>query len=284
MSTLDTTVQAAAEPSITIRPPRRWGDLRLRELWDYRELIYFLTKREMQIRYKQSLFGISWAVLQPLGLAFLFALVFGVFAKVPSDGFPYAVFALAALVPWLFTSQAVSQSAIGLVADQQLLSKVYFPRLAIPIAKAGALVLDLMISVVVLIVVALAYGTDIEPKVLLMPVFLLLAVLTAFGVGTLLAAVNVKYRDVTVATPVIIQTWLFATPVIYPTGLITGAWEYVFALNPMVTVVTGVRWTLLGAEAPELSMVAISVASAIVIGVLAIIYFRRTEQFFADVI
>ena len=285
MSTLDTTAQVATEPSITIRPPRRWGDLRLRELWDYRELLYFLTKREMQIRYKQSLFGIAWAVLQPLALAFLFALIFGSSnIDVDTGDLPYAIFALAALVPWLFNAQAVNQAAIGLVADQALLSKVYFPRLAIPLAKAGALLLDLMISLVVLIVFTLIYGIGIDLTVLLVPAFLLLAVLTAFGVGTLLAAINVKYRDVTVATPVIVQIWFFATPVIYPGGLVGGNAAYVYALNPMVSVIDGVRWALLGAEAPEPLAVAISVASAVAIALVAVVYFRRTEQFFADVI
>lgn len=284
MNPPDAAGAAAVEPTLTIRPPRRWGDLRLRELWEYRELIYFLTKREMQIRYKQSFFGVSWAVLLPLALAFIFALFFGRLARVPSEGLPYPIFALAGLVPWLFTAQAVSQASLGLVADQALLSKVYFPRLAIPIAKSLALMLDLAISLVVLVAFTLVYGIEIEPKALLVPAFLLLSVLTAFGVGTLLSAINVKYRDVTVATPVIVQTWLFATPVIYPGSLVTGTWKYVFALNPMTSVIDGVRWALLGTRDPDPATIAISVASALTVILIAIVYFRRTEQFFADVV
>jgi lipopolysaccharide transport system permease protein len=275
---------ATVEPTITIRPPRRWGDFRLGELWEYRELVYFLGKREMQIRYKQSLFGVGWAVLLPLVLAFIFALFFGRLANVPSEGIPYPIFALAALVPWLFTAQAVNQSALGLVADQALLSKVYFPRLAIPIAKAMALLVDLGISIAVLVTFTLIYGIELTPTALLVPVFLLLAVLTAFGVGTLLAAINVKYRDVSVATPVIVQTWLFATPVIYPGSVVTGAWQYIYAINPMVSVIDGVRWALLGTEAPEPATIAISLASALLVTLVAMTYFRRTEQFFADVV
>jgi lipopolysaccharide transport system permease protein len=285
MNPPDAAGAAAVEPTLSIRPPRRWGDLRLRELWEYHELIYFLTKREMQIRYKQSLFGVSWAVLQPLAIAFLFALIFGSHVvKLPSDNLPYVIFALAALVPWLFTAQAVNQSALGLVADQALLSKVYFPRLAIPLAKAGALLLDLMIGMVVLVVFTLIYGIQIDATALLVPAFLALGVVATFGVGTLLSAINVKYRDVTVATPVIIQIWFFATPVIYPGSAVTGNAVYAYALNPMVSVVNGVRWALLGADAPSLLAVGISVASALTIALVAVVYFRRTEQFFADVI
>jgi lipopolysaccharide transport system permease protein len=277
-------MSAVPAPSVVIRPPGRFSGLRVGELWDYRELLYFLTKRELQIRYKQSVFGVSWAVLQPVVLAFIFALFFGVLAKVPSEGLPYPVFALSALVPWLFISQTVAQSANSLVGDANLLSKVYFPRMALPIARTASLVLDLVIALFVLLAVTLVYG--IEPRIelpLVLP-FLALAVLTALGVGILLAAINVQYRDVTVAVPLLIQIWLFTTPVIYPGSLIEGGWRYVYALNPAVSVIDGVRWALLGARAPEPGAVAVSVAAALAIAAAAVVYFRRTEQYFADVV
>jgi lipopolysaccharide transport system permease protein len=285
MSTAEASAATAHAPAtITIRPPSRWAGLQLRELWEYRELVYFLAKREIQIRYKQSAFGVAWAVLQPLVLAFVFALFFGVVVKVPSDGFPFAVFAIAGLVPWLFTAQAIGSLATSLVADQNLIAKVYFPRLAITVARTVALILDMAIATVVVVVVVLLYGLGLRVEMLLVPLFLALAVLTAFGVGTLFATVNVRYRDVGLAVPVLLQTWLFMTPVIYPASLVTGWLSYLWAVNPMVTVVTGARWALIGAPPPEAGQIAISVASAVVITVAAILVFRRNERFFADVI
>ena len=270
--------------AVTIRPPTSWASLRIADLWEYRELLYFLTKRELQVRYKQSLFGVSWAILQPLVLAGIFAVFFGLLADVPSEGLPYPLFALAGLVPWLFVSQTVGQSAASLVGDANLLSKVYFPRLVIPLAKTFALLIDLLIALCVLVLLAVVYGEIPGIEVLLLPGFLLLAAVTGVGLGILLAAVNVQYRDVGVVTPLLIQAWLFATPVIYPGSLVTGAWQYVFAINPMVSVVSGVRWTLLGAPAPEPAAVAISVGVALALLAAGITYFRRTELYFADVI
>jgi len=270
--------------SIVIRPPSGWASLGLRELGEYRELLYFLTKRELQIRYKQSLFGVSWAVLQPVALAFIFTIFFGVLADIPSEGIPYPVFALAALTPWLFVSQTVAQSALSLVGDANLLSKVYFPRLVIPLAKTFALLVDLAVGLVVVVIIAVLYGHPPGVEVLALPAFLALGLLTGAGLGILLAAVNVHYRDVAVAVPLFMQVWLFATPVIYPGSLVEGSWRYVFALNPMTSVVEGSRWTLLGASAPELVPVLISTAVALTIFVGALVYFRRTELYFADVV
>jgi lipopolysaccharide transport system permease protein len=278
------TQAGATAPTVVIRPPTGWASLRLADLWEYRELLYFLTKRELQIRYKQSVFGVSWAVVQPLVLAGIFAVFFGLLANVPSEGLPYPLFALAGLVPWLFVSQTVAQSAASLVGDANLLSKVYFPRLVIPLAKTLALLIDLLIALCVLVAFALAYGEVPGVEVLALPAFLALGLVTGAGLGILLAAVNVQYRDVGVATPLLIQAWLFATPVIYPGSLVTGAWQYVYAINPMVSVVSGVRWALLGAPAPEPLAVAISVAVALAALVAGIAYFRRTELYFADVV
>jgi homopolymeric O-antigen transport system permease protein len=285
MSTLE---GAAPAPEIVIAPPRRWTPLNLSELWGYRELIYFLTKRELQVRYKQSIFGIAWAVLQPLTFAFVFALFFSKIFRVSSADVPYAVFAVAGIVPWLFTANAVQNSATSLLQDSDLISKVYFPRLALPISKALSLVVDLAIALVVVIVVTLLYGVAIQSTVYLVPAFLALGIVTAFTLGTLFAAANVKYRDVSVLVPMLVQIGFFITPVLYPgTGpesLVKGDWQYVWALNPMVSVIDGFRWALVGTPAPLTATVLISIGSALVLLFVALRYFQRAEQWFADVI
>lgn len=282
MATAETAIRPDAE--FVISPPKRWRALDLRELWAHRELIYFLTKREIQIRYKQSFFGVSWAILQPLTLAFVFALFFGQLVKIPSEGIPYAVFAVIGLVPWTFTSTAIQNSATSLVQDADLISKVYFPRLALPISKALSLILDLAISLVVVVFVTLIYGVDIAATAWLVPPFLALAVLTAFAMGTFFAASNVKYRDVSVIVPMVIQIGFFITPVLYPASLVKGDWQYLWAANPMVSVVDGLRWALVGTPYPGTVDILISVGSALVMAVLALRYFQRTQQWFADII
>jgi lipopolysaccharide transport system permease protein len=274
----------ASGHELVIRPPGRWGGLALSELWAYRELLYFLTKRDIQIRYKQSLLGISWAVAQPLGLAIVFYIFFGKLAKVPSQGLPYPVFALGALVAWNFSSQSVSQAAASLVSDANLLSKVYFPRLLVPLAKVGSLAVDLVVAIFVLAIFMAAYTIVPPVQILVLPVFLLLGALVGLGAGTFLAALNVRYRDVSVGLPLLLQIWLFITPVVYPASLVHGAWQYVYALNPMVTVVSGSRWALFGTPAPPATGVVISVAVAALTAVVALVYFRRVERFFADII
>ncbi len=277
---------AAGEPGheLVIRPPGRWGDGVLSELWQYRELLFFLTKRDVQIRYKQSLLGISWAVAQPLGLAIVFWIFFGRLAKVPSEGLPYPVFSLGALVAWNFTSQAVSQGASSLVADANLLSKVYFPRLLVPLAKVGSLAVDLVVALGVLAVFMAAYLIAPPVQVVLLPLFLLLGAAVGIGAGTFLAALNVRYRDISVGLPLLLQMWLFITPVVYPASLVHGFWQYVYSLNPMVAVVSGSRWALLDTPAPPLGATLLSIATAALLIVLALVYFRRVERFFADII
>ena len=277
--------QAATVPETIIQPPERWlSTFKLGELWEHRELIYFLTKRELQVRYKQSVFGIAWAVLQPLLLAFVFALFFGLLVHVPSDGIIYPVFVVGGLVPWLFIGQAVTNSAVGLVSDANLISKVYFPRLAIPVAKALSLLLDLAIALVVLLVVMAVYGVAVSHLAYLLPFFLALCVVTSFALGSLFAALNVKYRDITLIVPTLMQVLLFATPVVYPATVVPGDWKYLYAINPMVTVITGIRWCLMGGVKPLTGMILISVASALVLLVAALLYFRRSEPYFADYI
>jgi homopolymeric O-antigen transport system permease protein len=274
----------ADSSEVVIRPPARWGGFGFAELWHHRELLYFITKRELQIRYKQSLFGAAWAILQPLAYAGLFTLIFGRVAGLSSQGVPYAVFALAALVPWGFASQTVTQSAASLVGDANLLTKVYFPRLVVPAGKMLSLLVDLVLALCVLSLFVVGYGVRPSAGLALVPAFLLLAAVTAGALGAMLGALNVKYRDVAVAVPLIVQLWFFATPVIYPGTYIKGAWHYVYAINPMVSVIEGVRWGFLSTPAPEGLSVAISTASALVLLVVGLVYFRRTEHFFADVV
>jgi lipopolysaccharide transport system permease protein len=272
--------QAATIPETVISAPRRlsWP---IGELWEFRDLVYFLTKRELQIRYKQSYFGVGWAVLQPLVLGFLFALVFGIFFDA-DYGMPTAVFVVAGVVPWLFTGQAVQMGANSLVLDADLISKVYFPRLALPIAKALSLVIDLVISFGVVIVIALVYGVGIEATIWLVPAFVLLSVVTTFALASLLAAINVKYRDVQLVTPMLVQVLFFLTPVIYPSSFITGDWKYLYAVNPLSSAIDGIRWAMFGTPAPSWGVVAISIASALLLTLAAMTYFQRTERFFAD--
>jgi lipopolysaccharide transport system permease protein len=286
---MSTPEAAAAQDEIVIAPAGRWSPLELKELWAHRELIYFLTKRELQIRYKQSVFGISWAVLQPLVFAFIFALFFGVVVKVPTpDDIPYAVFAVAGVVPWLFTAQAIQSGSASLVLDSDLIAKVYFPRLALPISKALSLLLDLAIALAVVIVVTVIYGVAIASTLYLVPAFLMLGVITAFAIGTLLAAVNVKYRDVQVVVPMLIQIMFFVSPVLYSGTLIGDqsgkAWSYIYSINPMASVIDGMRWALLDQPYPGTLNILISVGTALVLLLVAVLYFRRTEQYFADVI
>jgi homopolymeric O-antigen transport system permease protein len=282
-------VHATDFPELVIKPPSRWSALQLGDLWTHRELVYFLTKRELQVRYKQSFFGVTWAILQPLVFAFMFALIFGeIFKQQPPEGIPYPVFAVAGVVPWLFTAQAIQNGAGSLVQDSNLIAKVYFPRLALPLAKALSLLIDLALALVVVVFVTLLYGVRISTNAYLVPAFLLLGVITAFSIGTLLSAINVKYRDVQVVVPLLVQIMFFASPVLY-SGTLVGdqagaAWRYIYSINPMASVLDGMRWALLGQPYPGTINILISITSASVILLGALFYFRRAENFFADVI
>lgn len=285
MANASTTISepTRAAPEVVIRPGR-WAPLRLAVIWEYRELLYFLTIRQIQVRYKQSFFGIAWAVLQPLVLTFVFALFLGRLARVGSEGLPYPVFAFTAFVPWVFFAGSITESAKSLVTESQLVSKVYFPRVLIPLSKVLSLLIDLVIALGVLILMILLYGVELNAAAPLLSLFLVLAFITAVGMGVFLSALNVRYRDVQVITPLLVLLWLFATPVVYPGSLVTGAWEYVYALNPLVAVIEGVRWTLVGTAPPEPGVVAISVTVALLLLGVGALYFSRSERSFADVI
>jgi lipopolysaccharide transport system permease protein len=263
--------------------PAGWA-LGLAELWSRRELVYFFAWRDLKVRYKQTALGALWALLQPLVTMVVFSVFFGRLAKVPSSGLPYPVFTLAALVPWGFFSNSVSQAAISLVTNASLLRKIYFPRLAAPFASVAACVIDFVVAFALFVIVAAFYGFYLGPRALWVPLFFALAVAAAIGVGTWLAAINVEYRDVRYALPFLMQVWLFVTPIAYPSTLVHGAWATVYGLNPMVGVIDGFRWAMLGADLPLTRTVPASIASTAVLLVTGVLYFRRRERYFSDVV
>lgn len=256
----------------------------LREVWRHRELLYFLAWRDIKIRYKQTALGASWAILQPVLTMLIFSVVFGRLARIPSDGVPYPAFAYAALLPWLFFANAITLSSMSLVMAPDLVTKVYFPRLTIPIASTLGGLLDVFIGGLVLIVLGVYYGIFTGLHALAVVPLLLLALVTALGVGFWLSALNVQYRDVRFAVPFLVQVWLFATPVAYPSSLISEPLRTIFGLNPMVGVVEGFRWALLGTSSAPGPMVAASAGMAVFLLVSGALYFKRVEDRFADVI
>jgi lipopolysaccharide transport system permease protein len=254
------------------------------ELWAHRDLIYFMVWRDLKVRYKQTVLGAAWALLQPLLTMAVFTIFFGRLAKVPSDGIPYTLFCYTALVPWTFLATAVSAAASCLISNANLLKKVYFPRLILPVASVGGVLVDLGIAFCMLLVLLVFYGVVPTAKAALVPVLLLLALVTATGAGLWLAAVNVQFRDVRYAVPFLIQFWMFATPIAYPSSLIQDpTLKVLFGLNPMTGVVEGMRWALLGARTAPGAMVAVSSAMALLMLVSGAYYFRRVERTFADI-
>jgi lipopolysaccharide transport system permease protein len=272
----------SAPPTVVIVPDAR-GKLALAELWQSRELLYFLVWRELKVRYKQTILGVLWALLQPLLSMVVFAVVFGRLARMPSDGIPYPIFAFAALVPWTYASTAVSGAASSLLGSQYLVTKLFFPKLLVPVAAVVSPLIDGAISFVLLLVMMIAYGIAPTPAVLALPLFVLLAVITTAALGIWLAALNVRYRDVRYAVPFVIQLWLFASPIAYPASLVPLPWRHLVGLNPLASVVEGFRWALLGGPAPGL-MVLTSVIVAVSGLLMATRYFRQVEGTFADVI
>lgn len=269
---------------VRIQRSQGWAALNLHELWEYRELLYLLTWRDIKVRYKQTALGGAWAVLQPVMLMIVFSLFFGKLLNAPSDGVPYPVFTFCALLPWQLFAYALTQSGNSLVNSQQLLTKVYFPRLIIPVAAVLSGLVDFAIAFVVLLGLMLWYGIVPTLAVLTLPLFVLLAVATALAVGLWLAALNVQYRDVRHTIPFLTQFWLFATPVAYAASIVPAQWRILYGLNPMVGVVEGFRWALLGHTAGSLPL---ALLSAIIVGLLlfgGLVYFRRMEQTFADVV
>ena len=272
-------------PTLRIAPSTGWVPLKLKDLWEYRELLYFLVWRDIKVRYKQTAHGATWAIIQPFFTMVVFSIFFGHLAKVPSDGFPYPIFTFAALVPWTFFANGLSQSSNSLVGSGTLITKVYFPRLIIPLASVFSGIVDFVLAFVMLLGMMVYYRLAPTPlSVLWLPLFLLLALVTSLGVGLWLSALNVEYRDVRFIVPFITQFWMLATPIGYPSSLLHQPWRTLYGLNPMVGVVEGFRWALLGTNSAPGPIIAVSSAAAIVILVTGAFYFRRMEKTFADIV
>ena len=273
------------DSSVTvIRPSRGWISLNLRDLWEYRELLYFLTLRDIKVRYKQTVLGAAWAIIQPFFTMVVFSLFFGKLARVPSDDIPYPIFSYAALVPWMFFANGLSQSSTSLVASANLIRKVYFPRLVIPISAVISGGVDFVLAFVVLLGMMLFYGVVPTWNMVWLPLLLLLALVTSLGVGLWLTAMNVQFRDVRYAVPFLVQAWMFATPIAYPSSLLDEPWRTLYGINPMAGVVEGFRWALLGTETAPGPIVIVSALVAVGLLISGAFYFRRMEKTFADVV
>lgn len=269
---------------IRIERSRGWVALQLKELWAYRELLYFLVWRDVKVRYKQTALGVSWAIIQPVFTMIVFSLFFGRLAKMPSDGIPYPLFSYAALVPWTFFSHGLTLASNSLVGSANLIKKVYFPRLAIPIASVTSGAIDFVIAFIVLLGMMLYYGIVPTLNVIWLPLLLLITFITSLGVSLWLSALNVQFRDVRYMIPFLTQLWLFATPIAYPSSLLSEPWRTLYSLNPMVGVVEGFRWALLGTETAPGPILIVSSLAALALLVGGAFYFRRLEKTFADVV
>ena len=287
MSVKDTTTVSPLtddRPVVLIQSRRGWLSFDLKAVYRYRELLYFLVWRDVLVRYKQAAIGVAWVVLQPLLTMVVFTIIFGQFAKLPSDGLPYPIFSFTALLPWNYFAQAISRSGISLVSNANLISKIYFPRLIVPISGALGPLVDFAISFIILLGMMAWYGIAPTWGVLALPFLTLLAVVTAVAVSLYLSALNVKYRDVGHAIPFLVQFWMYASPVVYSVNIIPQKWRLLYSLNPMVGVIEGYRWALLGKERPDYGVMAVGVVVASVLLLGGLVYFKRTERFFADII
>ena len=271
-------------PAIIVKPSRGWTSLNLGELGEYRELIYFLTWRDIKVRYKQTVLGAAWAIIQPFFTMVVFSLFFGKLAKMPSDGIPYPIFAYTALVPWTFFANGLSQSSNSLVGNANLIKKVYFPRLVIPVSSVIGGAVDFVLAFIVLVGMMLVYGIFPTINIVWLPLLLLLTLVSALGVGLWLSAMNVQFRDVRYTVPFLTQFWLFATPIAYPSSLLSEPWRTLYGINPMVGVVEGFRWALLDADTAPGPIIVVSALVALALMVGGAFYFRRMEKTFADVV
>jgi lipopolysaccharide transport system permease protein len=277
-------VQAAAVPVLRVEPSKGWVSLNLHDLWEYRELLYFLTWRDVKVRYKQTMLGGAWAIIQPFLTMVVFSLFFGKLAKMPSDGIPYPLFSFAALVPWTFFANGLNKGSNSLVSSANLIRKVYFPRLAVPIASVFGGVVDFVLAFIVLVGMLLYYGRVPTLNALWLPSLLLLALVTSLGSALWLSAMNVRFRDVHYIVPFLSQIWMFLTPIVYPSSLLPEPWRTLYGINPMAGVIEGFRWALLGTATAPGPIVAVSALAALALLVSGGLYFRRMEKTFADVV
>lgn len=283
-SALHPSESTPTRPIVVVQPSKGFLRLDLRPVWVYRELLYFLVWRDIKVRYKQTAIGAIWAVLQPLLTMMIFALVFGRFAKIPSDNVPYPIFAFAGLLPWTYFSQAISRSGMSVVTDANLIRKIYFPRFVIPASSIVAPLLDFGLSLIILLIMMVWYRVTPSRAIATLPLFLCLAVCTALGVSLWLSALNVRYRDVGHAIPFLVQFWMYASPVAYPLSLVPKRWHALYSLNPMVAVIEGFRRGLLGTGSPEPGPILIGIGVALVLLLSGLVFFKRMERSFADVV
>jgi len=274
--------QGTSVPITVVSPPSSWPSLHLGELWEYRDLLFILVWRDIKVRYKQTALGAAWAVIQPFLTMVVFSLLFGSVAKLPSEGIPYPIFTFTALLPWQLFAHAMTESGNSLVANQQLITKVYFPRLVIPLGAVLSGLVDFAVAFLVLLAMMVFYGVPLGWNVLTLPAFVVLAVLTALTVGIWLSALNVEYRDVRYTIPFLTQFWMFATPIAYSATLVPDKWRWLYSLNPMTGVVEGFRWAMLGKQGFSLPLFLVSLAAVIILLVGGLVYFRRMEDSFAD--
>jgi len=277
-------MNSTARPTAVVDAERRLLDIGAGEVWKYRELLYFFTWRDVKVRYKQTAMGVGWAIVQPLVTMVIFTVIFGRFAKIPSDDLPYPIFAYTALLPWTYFAQALAKSGTSLVVDANLITKVYFPRLMMPLAAAVAPIVDFFLSFVILLGMMAWYGIAPTRHVLFLPLFMALACATALAIGLWLSPINVKYRDIGFTLPFLTQIWMYASPVVYPVRLVPEKLRLFYSMNPMAGVIEGFRWALLGRASPD--FFAIMVSAAVVLALLfsGVIFFRKRERTFADVI
>ena len=272
----------ATELKLVIQSKKGLLQLDLSSLWQYRELIYFLVWRDVKVRYKQTAIGVAWAVLQPFTTMIIFTLVFGKLAKIPSDGLPYPVFAYTALLPWNYFSQALMRSGTSLVGNSGLITKVYFPRLLVPLAAATTPAVDFAVSFTILLGLMAYYGITPTLYLIYLPFFMLLALLTALSVGLWLSPLHIMFRDVGYLLPFLTQIWMYASPVVYPVSLVPEQWRWAYSLNPMVGVIEGFRWALLGKENPAIAVIGVSASMVLIIFIGGVIFFKRMESTFSD--
>jgi len=284
MNQTDVTINSTQRPVTIIRPTHGWSALNLSDLWAHREMLYFLIWSDLKLRYKQTSLGAVWAVLQPLMTMIVYSIFLGRLARVPSDGIPYPLFVYTALVPWTYFSNALSSSSLSLLRYERVITKVYFPRLIVPLSAVAAGLVDLGITFVLLVGIVFYYGLMPGLAIVLLPLFVLLATVTALAVSLWLSALNVQYRDVRYTVPFLTQVWMFITPVIYPSSLVPERWHLLYGLNPMAGVVEGFRWTLLGQDNPSVPILLASSSMTLLILVGGLYYFRRMERTFADVV
>ncbi len=270
-------------PILIIKPPRKWVPVDFHEIWAYRELLFSFTVRDIKIRYKQTALGFAWAIIQPLFMMVIFTIIFGGFAKIPSDGLPYPLFSFAALLPWMLFSEGLTRSTMSMISNANIMTKVYFPRLIMPISGILSPLVDFVVSISILVVMMVYYGFVPTINVIFLPLFILLALATSLGVGLWLSALNVKYRDFQYTVPFLIQIWMYASPVVYPVSMLPRPIQFLYGLNPMAGVIEGFRWALLGTAVPG-SMIFVSVCVVAVLLVSGMFYFRRMEQYYADIV